>query len=234
MAKKTLVARLGLVFFAFTLASCAVSLGKFDNKSGDYSSYYDAFGEVKGLYDGGEVSYDIKKSLFNDKALQDFSWEKEEDEVKDLPYLYIVLPFKEAMKVSSVAFYLRSNVNITLEMSLFYFMGEGDAPQEIKYLSSPDTRPIYNEDDEQIGEEVIEYDDPPISQAMIHGEIELARESWTSLVFGNFSQEGYEDNFLHTGKDSLLYIRIENNSGFNASRLQSASFSFINLLVRAE
>ena len=215
------------------LCSCAVSLGVFESKKDGYKTYYESFGEVRCLYDGGEISYDVEKSLFNDKTMNQFSWEKEEDTVKDLEYLYLVVPFETSLKVETIAFYVYSHVNIALEMSLFYFESSSQAPSQIKYLTSPATRIIYDDDGNPVGEEEIVYDDPPIEASILHGEKELTRDGWTSVGFGNFKQQGYEDQYLHTGKDGFLYLRIENNSGWNVDRLNPVSFYFVNWLVRA-
>ena len=227
------LSRIATVFFTLALASCAVDLGTFEGKGDNYKTYYDSFGEVQGLYDGGKVNYDVEKSLFNEKTMKEFTWDKDEDAVKDLPYLYMVIPFKESLKIQSVAFYVRSQVTVTLEMSLFYFDGASVAPEKIKYLTSPSTETIYDSENNPIGEKEIKYDDPPVSESMIHGNLELIQGDYVSVGFGPFQQKGYEDDYLHAGKDGLLYIRIENNSGFNVGRLPSASFTFINLLVRA-
>ena len=233
MAVRKSLSHIAPFLLTLALSSCAVNLGKFDTGDG-YKSYYDSFGEVKGLYDGGQESYDIEESLFNDKTMKEFKWNDDADAVKEKQYLYLVLPFKASLKVETIAFYLKSPTNITAELSLFYFLGESGVPQKIKYLTSPETEPIYDDDGNIIGEEPIEYDDDPtILKGMIAGKLELNANSWVSVGFGGFSQQGYDDSYLHTGKDGLLYIRVDNNSGWNVGKLEPVTFTFINLLVRA-
>ena len=41
------------------------------------------------------------------------------------------------------------------------------------------------------------------------------------------------DGLLHTGSNSVLYIRVENNSGHDRGTTEPVTFTFINLLVRA-
>lgn len=219
--------------FALTLSSCAVSLGVFDSKSDGYKSYYDSFGSVKCLYDGGQDSYDVEDSLFNDTTMKSMGWEEEGDKVESREYLYLILPFKEALTVESISLCFKAEAAATLEMSLFYFFGSANEPQKVRYLTSPEYEPIYDSEGNEIGQQPIDYDDPPNDIAMIHGELAMQPSQWASVVFGDFKQPGYEDNYLHTGSGGSLYFRVENNSGWNLDRLSAVEFTFINLLVRA-
>ncbi|MBP5216301.1 MAG: hypothetical protein J6038_00515 [Bacilli bacterium] len=224
---------LTLSFLALLLSSCAADLGKFGKGESGYDELYASLGDVKALYDGGEDDYDVEESLFNDETVNSFAWEDEDDAVKDREYLYLVIPFKAALTIETIAFYLYSETTISLEMSVFYFESELEAPEKIRYLSSPETQIIYDEEDNPIGEEPIVYDDPPKEYASIHGEVALRSGDWVSLGRANFKQQGYEDSYLHADDGGLLYLRVENNSGFNAGILPPVSFQFINLLVRA-
>ena len=214
------------------ISGCGVDLGVFE-KDDDYESYYESFGDVDALYDGGEHSYDIKKSLFNADLIQGSGWEDEDDEVKKEEYVYIVLPFEKELKIECIALAFMSPFSSNLELNMFYFVNSDYAPEKIKYLSSPDTEPVYDEDDNYIGEKEIEYDDPSKEESILSGELSLIREEWASYSFGGFKQDGYQDGYLHTGQDGLLYIRIENNSGHNKETLVSATFTFVDLIIRA-
>ena len=214
------------------ISGCGVDLGVFE-KDDDYESYYESFGDVDALYDGGEHSYDIKKSLFNADLIQGSGWEDEDDEVKKEEYVYIVLPFEKELKIECIALAFMSPFSSNLEFNMFYFVNSDYAPEKIKYLSSPDTEPVYDEDDNYIGEKEIEYDDPSKEESILSGELSLIREEWASYSFGGFKQDGYQDGYLHTGQDGLLYIRIENNSGHNKETLVSATFTFVDLIIRA-
>ena len=215
-----------------TLTGCGVDLGVFE-KEDDYQSYYESFGDVDALYDGGKHSYDIEKSLFNADLIQGSSWEDEDDEVKKEEYVYIILPFEKALKIECIALAFMSPVGCNLEFNMFYFLNADYAPEKIKYLSSPDTEPVYDDDGNYIGEEEIVYDDPSKEESILSGSLSLIRNDWGSYSFGGFKQEGYEDGYLHTGQNGLLYIRIENNSGNNKETLVPATFTFVDLLVRA-
>ena len=222
-----------LSFLALLLSSCAADLGKFGKGEDGYDELYASLGEVKALYDGGEDAYDVESSLFNEETTNSFGWEDEDDAVKDREYLYLALPFQDALTIETIAFYLYSETTISLEMSLFYFESETEAPQKIRYLTSPETQTIYDEEDNPIGEEPIEYDDPPREYASIQGNVGLRAGEWVSVGFAKFKQQGYDDSYLHADNGGLLYFRFENNSGFNLGLLEPVSFRFINLLVRA-
>ena len=231
MAKRRLWKTLSL-FAALALSSCAIDLGNFE-KSDGYQDLYDSLGEVRGLFDGGNYSYKVENSLFNADTVQKMSWKKSEYEVEEEQYLYLIVPFKKALKIESIGLCFRSPVYSEIEVSFFYFINEDAAPKKIKYLSSPDTKPIYDDDGNVIGEEPIEYDDPPVENSILRGKTSLATKEWGKFAFGGFKQEGYDDGCLHTGQDGLLYLRIENNSGWNKDRLLPSSVTFINLLIRA-
>ncbi len=220
------------LLLTLTLTGCGVDLGVFEKEDG-YESYYESFGDVDALYDGGEHSYDIEKSLFNANLIQGSSWEDEDDEVKKEEYVYIILPFKKELKIQCVALAFMSPFSSNLEFNMFYYVNSDYAPSKIKYLTSPDTEPIYDDDGNYIGEKEIEYDDPPKEESILSGKLSLTRGEWGSYSFGDFHQEGYKDGYLHTGQDGLLYIRIENNSGHNRDTLSPATFTFVDLLIRA-
>lgn len=229
--KKSLFRTL-LAFSACCLSACAVDLGVFE-KSDGYESYYDSFGDMKCLYDGGDHTYDIKDSLFNNTTVNSMSWDDDDDRVREEEYVYLILPFKTELKIESLALYFYGEENATMEVSFFYFENEDAAPKSIRYLTSPAPEPVYDEDGNPTGEEDPSYDDPAVETAVLTATVSLTSKNWSSIVFGNFQQEGYEDAYLHTADDGLLYLRVENNSGWNVDRLDPVSYSFINLLIRA-
>ena len=229
--KKKLSTMLALAAMA-CLSACAVDLGEFEKGDG-YKSLYDSLGDVDALYDGGKETYDVEESLFNAKTVQEFKWEKEEYEVKQHQYLYIIIPFEKELRLENIALYAYTPVRVLLHLSVFFYEDPAEAPQKIKYLSSPDTKPIYDDDGNVIGEEPIEYDDPPVEEAILTGDVDLAREEWTSFVMANFKQPGYSDGYLHTVTDGLLYIRAENNSGFHRDDMTPITYSFVNLIMRS-
>ena len=217
----------------FCLTGC-FDLGSFE-EDGSHEGYYDSFGTVVGLFDGGEREYDVEDSLFSDYTVNNMGWKDEDDEVKDEEYLYIVLPFEREMKIEGIALFVMSDKKATLEINSFYYENESFAPAKIKYKSSPDTEIIEetDEDGNTIEKEVeIEYDDPLPEESIADAICETVSNEWTSFVLGNFNQQGYGDGYLHTGKDGMIYIRINQNSGLFPEK-ETCSFKFINLLVRA-
>ena len=224
-AKKHLLKMLAVLLTPLLVSGCGPDLGVFEEKG--LSEYYDSFGDVEALYDGGSKSYDVENSLYNKKTIDDYSWEKDEYKVVDQEYLYIIVPFKVELKIQAIVICFRSLSTVDMKLSCFYFQDDSYAPHKIKYLSSPDTEIV----DEQ--EVEIEYDDPSVEDAIMTGETTLKNGKWTSLVLDNFQQTGHDDSYLYTNNDGLLYIRIENNSGFNRDTMESFTFSFTNLMVRA-
>ena len=220
------------LLLAATCSSCGPSLGIYD-ESGGYEKLYDAFSDIKALYDGGSATYDFEDSLLNEKTINEFQWKDEDDEVKEKEYLYLTLPVEEDQNIEAIILFFKSPYSQTLEFSSFYFPNEDATPKKIKYLSSPDTEPEYDDDDNYIGEKEIEYDDPPREVSLSGGSLSLTKEEWNSFAFGGFKQAGFEDGLLHAQKDGFIYLRIENNSGFNRDTLQAVKFSFINLMIRA-
>lgn len=211
----------------FSLTAC-MDLGSF-NADDNYQEYYDSFGDVEGIFDGGSHSYDLEKSLFNAYSIEKLDWEDDDDRVAYEEYVYIVIPFEAALKIESVALFLNSEVATDLEISAFYFDGSATAPEKIKYKSSPDTEIIIVDEVETKVE--IEYDDPDKSERIADA-LCYAKSDWGSFILENFSQPGYTDGYLHAGIDGLLYLRIENNSGLNKD-MQSCSFNFNGLLIRS-
>ena len=238
-----LVSLMSIIF----LIGCSADLGKFD-MTGNYEDYYEAFDAVLGLYDDNktvkQVSYDFQKSIFNDYIVNNLKWEHDEDKVLYKEYCYIVLQFKEEMKIESLALYVAKDPavlnNMNLEFSAFYFRDDTEIPHNIKLLSSDDTK-IVEKDDGHGGtievEEEIEYDDPKKENRNGFSN-KIVNNSFDGFVMEKFSQvnDGHEsyvtDNCLNVKAGSFLYIRCENNSGLNKTSLNPCSFSFMNLLVR--
>ena len=222
----SIVLILALIVFS---TGCATDLGTF-SEDNDYEEYYESFGDVVGLFDGGELSYDVKDSLFNATAVTDLNWEDDDDAVQVKEYVYIVIPFEKEMTLESIALYVKADKDCRVYISAFYFQDDTVTPKKIKYLSSPDTETV--EVDGQQVEVEIEYDDPVKADRISSAEMSLTKDEWGSFILSNFTQLGQSDGNLHTQEDGLLYIRVENNSGFSVSTLPSCPITFINLLVR--
>ena len=218
-----------LIVPTLALSSCSFNLGTFEKNDG-YKSYYDSFAPLRALYDAGsntgaEDSYDIKNSLFNNMTVNNMTWEKDEYKVNEREYVYLVVTFKEVLKVESLSLYFKANEDSAFSISAFYFVSDDLAPKKIRYLSSPP------EDLE--ADPPISYDEPLTHEASLSYTVQLTKNKWKSITFNKFKQDGYKDGFLHTGSNSVLYLRIENNSGHNKYEMTPVAFTFLNLLVRA-
>lgn len=231
MARFSRLIKLFTVFLIPTLLSgCGPDLGVFEDEN---ENYYDNFGKVTGLYDGGYHDYDIEESLYNKTTFNDLKWEKSEYEVSIEPYLYIVVPFEAELKIEAIVLFFYTTENVNVEISSFYFENNSVAPQKIKYLSSPDTEIVHDDETDTDVEVEIDYDDPPKEKSLASVNMHFSKEEWYSFTLGDFKQRDYNDGCLHTAENGLLYLRVENNSGFNRDTMTSVNFSFINLLVRA-
>ena len=232
MGKKSLLLKaLSFFFTPFLLTGCGPDLGVFEGK--DNEEYYNCFGDVKGLYDGGSHSYDVEDSLYNETTYKELTWEDEDDEVKSEEYLYIIIPFKQELLIQAIVLFAYTDINIDLEINCFYFNNESEAPQNIKYLTSPETETVTNPDTGEDEEVPIIYDDPPKEISMTTIKQSFYKEEWNSFALGDFRQRDFVDGKLHATNNGLLYIRFENNSGFNKDTMNSVRFKFINLMVRA-
>ena len=231
MTKKKFL--LGLLLVpSLLLSACSFDLGSAFEKSDNYKTYYDSFADVRAKYDAGlgegaEDTYNIKNSLFNDYTVNNMTWEKDEYKVAERQYVYIIVTFKQVLKVESLSLYFKATEVNRSRISAFYYVSDDLAPKKIMYLSSP------TEDPETDPPTPIIYDDPLIPDANVSFEVGFEKDAWKSVTFDKFRQEGYTDGYLHTGSNSVLYIRVENNSGRDRGTTEPVNFSFINLLVRA-
>lgn len=233
---KRVIRRISIAISAVMLVflSACFDLGAFEDVDSD-SDYYDSFGAVKGLFESGNRSYDVKDSLFNDFTVENLDWENDEDRVDSEEYVYIVLEFKKAIKIESLALFLSANSDATIEIESFYYADETFAPKKIKYKSSPDTETVTVSDESgnEVTKEVeIVYDDLLSEQSVADATCDVINGEWSSFMLAEFKQAGYDDGLLHTGIGGLLYIRINDNSGLFPES-ETCSFKFINLLVRA-
>ena len=202
-------------------------MGVFGDKD-NYESYYEAFGDMTGILtknDEDNLDYDIKDSLFNSDTVNAFSWEKDSYEVKEKPYVYLTLKFKKELKIEGIALYFKAPVSASIQLSTYYFQSSSDTPnqEDLKFKDSPDV--------DEHGDP-IEYADPSKELSMCNITISAKAGQWVDFGLSNFHQAGYDDTYLHTADGSYIYVRVENNSGLNKD-MESVSFSFINLIIRA-
>ncbi len=243
--RRSLLKKLSLIIGAIG------SLGVLSSLSGCYDLgvlstndiYISSFGDIKGIYDGGSVSYELKDLIFTNSSDEDFSWEAAEDLTAFNKYVYVAIPVKADLNIEEFAMWVRGTETISMEVSFFYFESEADAPSKIKYLSSPDTEMVAKKDaDGNIEkdadgnivyeEKEIEYDDPLKETRVASYDVSL-KDSWGAFLVEGFNQTGYDDELLHTKNGGYIYIRFENNSGLNKETLTSTSFQFTCVLIRA-
>ena len=217
----------------FSLTACGADLGEFNSDEEDYSKFYESFGDLEGLYDGGSHSYDIEDSLFNEYTVVNLDWEDDDDKVASEEYVYIVIPIKKEVQIESFVLYMNSETEVDVSLSAYYFSSTATRPEKIRYRNSPDTEIIIViEDGHEVEKEVeIVYDDPIWNDRVGDATCYVTRD-WGSFMMERFTQPGYSDGLLHAEEDSYLYLMIENNSGLHRD-MQNLSFNFINFIVRA-
>ena len=137
---------LTLLISSICLSACGPDLGAFE-KEDNYESFYKAFGDVTGLYDGGKHSYDIADSLFNTHTVETFTTEDSGDEVEKEQYLYLILEIEEFIDIEAIVLFFDSTVTGTLQFNCFYYENSSLTPNhnKLKYLSSPDTKHVTDE-----------------------------------------------------------------------------------------
>lgn len=240
------------IFVLIFLTGC-MDLGTF-TKEDTFDEYYSSFGEVVGKYDhDGTVKnngYDVEKSLFNDTTINHFTWENASDAVEYQEYAYIVIPFKEDLKIESIALFIacreedQDNVGKVLRFTSFYYPDSSSLPsdEEIKLLTSPNTKIVVEKDDEGNDVEkevVIEYADRLSSESICSVSYKVTDTWGDGIILQNFTQTtniGYSyvsDNCLCAKAGSYLYIRVENNSGLTGNSSTACAISFMNLMIRA-
>ncbi len=223
-----------LSMLILALSSC-YDLGSY-GEEGNEEEYYEAFGDVKGIYPHGIKEYDIEDSLYNPYTVENLDWEDEDDAVETHPYLYIVIPIEKDLTIDSLALYMKSPSDVFAKLSVFYFSTESLLPEKISFFDSPDTEKVKETDEhgnEVEVEKEIEYDDPKISDALANVGVSLKENEWNSFLIEEFNQTGYNDGCIHAVEDSYIYIRVENNYGKNKKTMTSFEFTMIDLLIRA-
>lgn len=229
-ARNRLLKLLTICLMPLSISGCGPDLGTFGSDDSDLDAYYESFGKVKGLYDGGSNSYDIEESLYSGKTINKFESDKD---VEQEQYLYVILPFKDRLRIDAIVLFAKADITVDVEINCFYYAEEPDSSQKIKYLTSPDTEIVENPDTHEEEVKEIKYWDPPKEESMCTVKTTFKKDEWVDFVLGGFKQLGYSDNYLHARDGGLLYLRLENNSGFNRETMRSVSWSFINLMVRA-
>lgn len=219
------------------LTSCNPDLGKYDKEDG-YDGFLDDIGDISGIYevqDGEDpnkfkfetTKYDLEDSITNEYIMQTLACQESDKEVAFKQYVYIVIPFKNDLKIESLALYVKANTKTEtkLSFSAFYFKDEDSCPETNKLKKMSDA------DDGT-------YSDPVETDCVASASVNVGNY-YDSFVLSGFHQTAdigksyVADNCLLAEEDSFLYLRVENNSALNKATMTPVEISFINLLVRA-
>lgn len=209
-----------------------------DAEDGDYSAYYDAFGDVVAIYGTGKHTYGVEASLFNTATVNDMTWDTENGGVEVLPedYIYLALPFRETMSVESLTLYLRAEGdpegNVTGEIRAFLLDSDAQIPEKIRKRGDPLFEEI--EDVEAPGgkrQQEIDYDDPDVLSAVASKTKAMPAGVWTDFTLSGWKTTGGMSAEIRVNAGNVLLLRIENNTGYGEETLSPVTFRFMNLLV---
>lgn len=224
---------------AVTLAGC-FDLGNFN----DEAAYYAAFGDVKLVYqnpnavkkDINNKDYSIKDYFYNKNTGNNFTYgdpkDEDPDEGKDipqLPYVYMVIPVKEDLKMDSVSLYC--NAQKTCSLDVFFYvvddLPDGGDFTKIRLLGEPEYQQKL--ENGQTIYEKIDYSDPEDSLIVARTTVYLKNKDWVSFTVNSW----HKGNTLEMKKGQFMLLRFVNNSGANTTGSPSVAFRVTNLLIRA-
>ena len=135
------------------LSSCNPDLGKYDSVDG-YEDFLDDIYDISAMYEIQDpadqnkteftiVSFDLKDSITNEYIMQYLKCEDITKEVAFEKYVYIVIPFRENLKIESLALYVKANTSeeVRLDFSAFYFKDFDSCPEmdKLKKMNDPDS-----------------------------------------------------------------------------------------------
>ena len=190
----------------------------------DTAEYYDSFGSIVLINGatGKEESFDVAEHFYNEESRDNFV-----TGVLHAPYVYMAIPFKRDIDMDSLALYLHSDLDATLEIS-FYLTNE------IPSMKS-------EEESQKEGK----FNIPPKTAWIGDKTVHLKEGKWGSFVLETFSVMGESQKSIQIDSNENKYVVLlfknnnlplisdeENNTNSEAES-QGASISMTNLLVRA-
>ena len=240
-----------LVSIGVAAVLAATAVGCFDlGEFSDEEAYYDAFGDVQLVYQNPSAAekdvesedYSIKDYFYNKNTGEDFTYgdpkDEEPDEGKDipqLPYVYMVIPVEQDMKVESLALYFNALETCALDIS-FYVVDElpdGGDFTNVRIFGEPEYRQIFDDDGNPLYEnneplyEKIEYSDPDDSLLVGKTNIHLKEGDWVACVMENWSS----GDVVEIKESQYLLLRFVNNCAADTDTI-SVAFRVTNLLIR--
>lgn len=209
--KNKILLTLYILLALVMLVGCTV--GNFESTE----DYIETFDEVVLISSDREKdSYDFGEYFYSEKNLKDFSGEL----VNEEDYIYFYLPFTKEEKVTVFGMWLKSDIDVTLELE-FFTSSSLINPDNIRLYTDP-----YSELDGEGIERIIDYDDyknPFFTQS-----VTLNAGKWGSFA-------SYFDSSVLVSKDEYIVIRINNNSGLGCDKgLKPAKLVFTDLVINTE
>ena len=223
------------VFILCFFTSC-YNLGNYGGSGHgtDYGDYYDTFDDVVGIYpvlnssneiEAGEVSYDIKKSLYNEEINNAHTWDTDKYGLESHDYLYIDIPILKEKKFDSMYLYIKGDKKVTLQIEAFYYGPSDTLPTPVRFYDSP----------ESDSNGTIDYKDPKSENAISKSSVNINSTTFNSfgMKFSSIDADGKKQRYFKFEEDSHLYLKFLNNSGFYKDQYENVSFYFIALLIHA-
>lgn len=239
------------LFVAVVLCGC-FDLGDFPGSGpstasdgSDYSSYYNTFGKVVGIYrsevdDFGNVygstkEYDIERSLFNATTLQKGLWDNKDDEVEVQEYVYVAIPVEKSFTMGNFALYLKADkveypdrqFNIKV-----YLVDKIPAVDKVCYYGCP-LQLEYRDEEHPDGYIVtVEYEDPKDEQLIGESSIRPRTDMWDSFMISQWKVGDDYSETIPVKAGQVILLKFEQNTGYVLLEDENrCTFSFTNMFV---
>lgn len=221
-------------------------LGAFEN----VTEYCNSFGDIV-LISGTsreQKPYSVETYFYNDASREEFL--EGEERVAYSDYVYMAIPFKNSVKMDTLALYLQSQTDVTVYISVFV---SDDIPSAWKAIADNVVPQAGNggASNAQAGGETSNtekvYDDPELKTSIGDIAVHLESGKWNSFVLDVFEINGESQESIQIDEDQHLLLLIRNNSGvrdyddetksfvdpITGFALPKAEITMTNLLVRA-
>ena len=221
------------VVLAVTQAAC-FDLGDFS----DDSAYYDAFGDIRLVYNESTTErdieyedYDLEDYFYNKNTGENFSYGNPEDDDPDegkkipqLAYLYMAIPVEINLRIESIALYFNALTTCSLKVEFYVVedLPDGGNFEKINIKLSGD--PEYPEDEKT-------YSDPTEAFCVGKTTVNVQNGRWIPLVMDDWDDR----DFIEVPESHSVLLRFINNGGANTDEEQNppVQFCVTNLLIRA-
>ncbi len=198
--ERLIVAVCAVWCFAVCFAGCAPDLGKEDYRQKIAE-------EVSLVKDNGEVLSVKAEELYSDNAINNFNRSDFECPTASNAYRYMAVFAKDEVTVEEFVIYMRSETDVTMEMSVYLGILTGDT--ETGTGTETDT-----ETDTETGErpeQTTPYDELAKVDAVAEVTVVLKANQWTSVSVGKWRIAGAVGSSVVLEEGHCLLFRFNNN-----------------------